>query len=267
VSDVRRGPVRLSIAFAGMMLLQAVGGLVWPGLYRDVAWIAATWFGNDLVTLVAAVPALCWAMYRARSGSPRARICWLGVLAYGVYNYAFYMLGAALNVWFPLYVGLVVVAAIVLLRLLVQTSPAVCATSRVTAAPARLVGGYLLCVATGLSAVWLGMWGAHVFAGRPTPVAPEAFRLVAALDMSMIVPLLVAGGVLLWRRHVWGAVVAGMAGVQASVYLGVLSVNAVVAVRRGLVAAPGELPLWGTLAVLTAAATTLLLARVDRPPA
>ena len=58
------------------------------------------------------------------------------------------------------------------------------------------------------------MWAAHVFAGRPTPVDPEAFRLVAALDLSMTLPALVCGGVLLWRRRRRGVVLAAIAGVQ-----------------------------------------------------
>ncbi len=103
------------------------------------------------------------------------------------------------------------------------------------------------------------MWGAHVFAGQPTPVAPEAFKVVAALDLSLLVPLLVAGGLLLWRRLAWGYVVAAIGGIQGALYLIVLTLNSVIAITRGLVAAPGELPIWGTLAVLTTVATVLLL--------
>jgi len=108
--------------------------------------------------------------------------------------------------------------------------------------------------------VWLWTWAAYVFAGRPTPVAPEAYRIVAALDLSLMVPSLAAGGFLLWRRHPWGFVTAVLSGVLASMYLIVLSVNSLVAVRRGLAAAPGEIPGWGTLGVLTITATLMLFA-------
>jgi hypothetical protein len=40
----------------------------------------------------------------------------------------------------------------------------------------------------------------------------------------------------------------------------VLSINSAVEILRGLTEAPGELPLWGTLAAATAAVTLLLLA-------
>jgi hypothetical protein len=42
----------------------------------------------------------------------------------------------------------------------------------------------------------------------------------------------------------------------------VLSINSAVAIVRGLAPAPGELPVWGTLAVATAIATTLVLTNV-----
>ena len=49
-------------------------------------------------------------------------------------------------------------------------------------------------IGVGLSAVWLGVWAAHIFAGMPTPIEPEAFKLVAALDVSIMVTALVTGG-------------------------------------------------------------------------
>jgi hypothetical protein len=52
---------------------------------------------------------------------------------------------------------------------------------------------------------------------------------------------------------------------QASLYLLVLSVNSGLDISRGLVAAPGEIPIWGTLLVLTLAATAWLLYSCDAP--
>jgi hypothetical protein len=125
------------------------------------------------------------------------------------------------------------------------------------------VGGYLAFTGIALAMVWLTLWAAYVFAGRPTPVEPEAFKLVAALDLSIMVTLLTVGGVLLWRERSWGYVISAIAGIQASLYLLVLSVNSWIAISRGLTEAPGELPLWGTLALLTTAATGLLLTRIQ----
>lgn len=91
---------------------------------------------------------------------------------------------------------------------------------------------------------------------------PEAFKVVAALDLSVMVPTLTVGGILLWRRQPWGYVIAAIGSIQGALYLLVLSVNSIVAIRRGLVAAPGELPIWGMLMVFTTAVAVAQLASV-----
>jgi hypothetical protein len=108
----------------------------------------------------------------------------------------------------------------------------------------------------------MAMWAAYIFAGRPTPVEPEAFKLVAALDLSLMVPALMMGGVLLWRHMPWGYVVAAIAATQGALYLFVLSVNSLVAIQRGIARPPGELPIWAPLTIFTAAMAVLMLANV-----
>lgn len=110
--------------------------------------------------------------------------------------------------------------------------------------PVRALGGYLVGVAAGLSAVWLGPWALHVFTGRSAPGSPDVFRLVAALDLGFMVPALLGGGLLLWRRRPLGYVLATVAAIQAALCLFVLSVNSVLGIQRGLANWPGELPIW-----------------------
>ena len=86
------------------MVVQSVLGLVFQDQSRDVEWIKATWFGNDWVTLVVAVPLLVIALVMARRGSVPGLLSWLGLVGYAVYNYAYYLFGAALNAFFLLYV-------------------------------------------------------------------------------------------------------------------------------------------------------------------
>lgn len=255
----------LSVIVAALMAVQALLGLLFPGEYRDAEWIRAAWSGNDWITLAIGAPALLLSLASARRGSTRGLLLGVGLLGYSVYNYAYYMLGAALNVFFPLYVLAFVLAGAGLIQVLSRTDVAAVARGFHPRTPVRAIGGYLLFVAAGLSLGWIGQWAAHVFAGRPTPVEPEAFRLIAALDLSLMVPALGCGGVLLWRRRAWGYVIASIAGVQAALYLVVLAVGSAVAVNRGLVESPGEVLVWGTLAAATAAAAAALLLRAPGP--
>jgi hypothetical protein len=108
------------VGIIGLIALQAVLGLVLQREYRDVPWITATWFGNDWITLLAAVPTMTLALVRMRNGSPRWLLVWLGMLAYVAYNYCFYLFGAALNAFFPLYVAAVLLATVLLVRALAR---------------------------------------------------------------------------------------------------------------------------------------------------
>jgi len=61
---------RLSTVLVVVMVTQASLGMVLPTAYRDTAWIRATWFGNDCVTLIVAVPLLVVANELCRPDLP-----------------------------------------------------------------------------------------------------------------------------------------------------------------------------------------------------
>ena len=260
-SDVGRSvadPGRLSNIVAGLMGIQAALGLIFRAQYRDVAWIRESWFGNDWVTLLVAVPALVLAGRFAARGSSRARAGRLGLLAYAVYNYAYYLFGAELNAFFPLYVVLCLVSAVTLLVSIAaidRRGLAVTSRSGLT----QTAGVYFLCVGVGLATVWLVMWADVVFLGHAPPIDMDAFRLVAALDLGVMVPILLVSGGLLWFHSPHGCWFGTAAGVLGSMYLLVLSVNSALAVRSGHLDAASELAVWGTLAVLTSAVAALLV--------
>ena len=255
-------PPGLSIALAAIMAVQAALGLALPDRYRDAAWIKAAWFGNDGVTLLVAVPLFAAALLRARRGSVRALLVWLGTVAYVAYNYAYYAVGAALNVFFPLYVGALVLSVFILFASLTRLDIADVSAKFPANTPTSVVGTGLALIGTSLGLIWIALWAAYVFFGRPTPVEPEAFKIVAALDLALMVPPLTLGGLWLRRKKSWGYVLAAMAAIQATLYLLVLSVGSYVAVRRGLAEWPGELPIWVALAALTGGLAFTLLAHV-----
>lgn len=55
------------------------------------------------------------ALVLARRGSGRAQLVWLGMLAYTLYNYAFYLFGAAFNSLFLVYAALFTLSVFALL--------------------------------------------------------------------------------------------------------------------------------------------------------
>lgn len=260
------GSSRLDILIArllaAVMLVQSALGLLFPAAYRDVPWIRATWFANDWVTLLVVAPLLAATAIRPDDADPRRTLCRAACAGYGVYNYLFYALGAALNPFFPLYVAALVVAIVTLIVTARELDPADFAKRYGRDTPVALGGGWLAVIALGLAAAWLGLSALHVFYDAPTPVAPDAFRLIAVLDLALLAPALLAGGVLLCLRRPWGYVIAPAAAVLGALYLLVLTGGSLVIVHRGLVPAPGESPIWGTLCVLTMIDAAALLSRL-----
>ena len=96
----------LTAIIAALTLIASAGGLLIDDLYRDNALITAGWFGNDLVTLVVALPLLVVSLALSMRGSQRARLIWLGMIAYTLYNFSYYLFGTAFNSFFLIYVAL-----------------------------------------------------------------------------------------------------------------------------------------------------------------
>ncbi|MDJ1006384.1 MAG: hypothetical protein QNJ13_01045 [Paracoccaceae bacterium] len=252
----------LPIALAALLALQAGTGLTAPGLYRDEGWIAAAWFGNDLVTLLLALPVLVTgAVWLNRGGGGAAWMLLAGATAYGVYNGAFYLLGATLNIAFPLYVAISVLSALTLGRLVLGLPPGAIEADFPHRWQRRFCAFALLAVGSGLGLVWLMLWARTVLLGVVLPIDEPVFRLVAAIDLVLLVPVLLAGGGLLLRRAPWGPPLASMAATLGALYLTVLTTNSAVLIARGYAEPPGELPVWGALLALILL-TALLLFRV-----
>jgi hypothetical protein len=84
-----------------------VGGVLIHGLYRDdTTWATAALRGGDLATLLIVVPTLVASLIMTMRGSARAQLVWIGMLAYTIYNYAYYVFGAAFNDLFLIHIAI-----------------------------------------------------------------------------------------------------------------------------------------------------------------
>src|SRR5215204_5282290 len=76
----------LTAPIAVLVAIVAGVGLFIESLYRDPSSLVAQAMGQDVVTLVVALPALVISTFLASRGSARGRLVWLGVLGYVVYT-------------------------------------------------------------------------------------------------------------------------------------------------------------------------------------
>ena len=251
---------RLTVAVAAVMLAQSSLGLLYRGQYRDVEWIAATWLGNDWVTLVVALPLLAAGTVLAEP-RVRARTAALGRHA-GIRAIQLRLL--------PLRRGAQRVLSSLSRRSYHGGAGAdPCAVAHCASwiarrfndgTPVRLIGGYFV-VRRHLARGHLAGDVGGICVRRPADACRargvQARRRARHRSHGSALAI---GGVLLWRRNAWGyVVVRNCRGSRLA-----LSAGAVDQLnhrgRAWTAEGPGELPMWGSLATMTAAATLLLLA-------
>jgi hypothetical protein len=130
------------------------------------------------------------------------------------------------------------------------------------ATPVRSVASYMAFTGAGLLVAWLAQWAAYVFGGTVPSIGEGPFRLVAAMDLGLIVPAMLVGAVLLWRRRAGGFVLAVIAITQGATYTAGLTAASVVGGMRGVAGAMEQAPVWGIWTLAGVAAATALLWRV-----
>jgi hypothetical protein len=208
---------------AGAALLAIAGSVV--GLLaadstygRETSGLSNAAAAQDLVNLVLVGPLLLVLAVRAYRGSVRSWMCWLGCLAFSVYNYAIY----AFSIHFgPLFLVWIIVLGLSLFALLggvAALDPSVVA-ARFAGKPVHLPGWFLIVVAVLFALLWLSEIVPDLFAGRPSTSAAGwnvPTNPVHVLDLAFFLPAACLSGVLLLRHHRlgFGTVVAQLVWVE-----------------------------------------------------
>ena len=211
----------LSSVVAIASLVASVAGLTIKDLYQDgSSWATAALRGGDLVTLAVAVPILVVAMVMANRGSARARLVWIGALAYTVYNFAFYVFGAAFNDMFLVHVVAFSSSIFALIIAMMGLDASAIADRYRAGAPTRAVAGLLVLVGVVFAALWSAFSISYAVSGQISlGAAPlDGMHTVFAIDLSLMVPAMTLAGVLLWKRTPWGFVMGAAMSIFGAVY-------------------------------------------------
>ncbi len=137
----------LSVIVVLLATVVSVVGLCFPGLYPRESG-NGTSLGNDLVTLVVAVPTLTLAMICSAHGSVRARLLWLGALSYMLYNFAFYVFGIPVTKLFLPWIVVFVLSGFALALGMGNLDVESIAGRFSSRTPARWIAAYLFFAAT-----------------------------------------------------------------------------------------------------------------------
>jgi hypothetical protein len=203
----------LSILVIVLAIIASTGGLFLKELYNDNDFVKLAWFTNDLITLLVAVPMLAISLWFVSRGSLHWHLVWMGMLGYMAYNFAFYLFGAAFNIFFVVYVLLFSLSAAALI-LGLSNMDVLYVHQRFSYGPSiKWVSIYLLLIALMLLLAEGGMIVGYLISG----VIPETITttghptsVVFALDLSIVVPVSIVSAIMLWLQKPWGIVLGTM---------------------------------------------------------
>ncbi len=102
-----------------------------------------------------------------------------------------------------------------------------------TSVPPRIVGGFLAGIALLFTLLWTAMSLAASANGTPLDTVA---RVVVTMDLTVQLPALFVGGILLWRRRPLGYVVAAGLLLQAVAYL--VGLSMITLLQESLIQAP-----------------------------
>lgn len=201
----------LTLPIAVLLALASGVGLFTAGLYRDAPGLVAQAIGQDVVTLIVALPALVISAFLTGRGSQRARLIWLGVLVYVVYTYASYAFGIRFNPLFLVYVALLGISTYALIGGFLTTDSAGIKAAFGEHAPVRAVSIFLMAVVALFYLVWLSeALPASLEGTVPQSVQEDGTptNVIHVLDMGLLLPALILAALSLWRRQPMGYTVA-----------------------------------------------------------
>lgn len=226
----------LSMVITILMIVASIGGLLIDRLYRDNKFISMLWRGNDLVTLVVAVPMILSSMYLATRDSLRAQLVWFGVLTFTLYNYAFYLFAAAFNWFFWIYVALFSLSIFALIFGLTKLDIDQVAEKISSHAPIKWISGYIAVFSIFMGTMWIVRSLSFFTTGEVPPDIVQTGHptgIVYALDLSLVVPFMLLAAVWLWRGEPWGYVLATMLMIKGFMYPMALVVMSLISVYAG----------------------------------
>jgi len=202
----------LTAPIAVLVAIAAGVGLFIEGLYRDPSSLVAQAMGQDVVTLVVALPALVISAFLASRGSARGRLVWLGVLGYVVYTYLTYAFGIRFNSLFLVYVALLGCSLYALIGGLATTDFEALKVRFTQKTPVKAASVFLAVVAILFYFVWLSEAVPAVLLGEvPQSVVEDGTptNVVHVVDMAWLLPGMLLTAVWLWRERAIGYALAG----------------------------------------------------------
>ncbi|MFC7139942.1 hypothetical protein ACFQMA_08855 [Halosimplex aquaticum] len=254
-----------SALIAILTVLATVVGLFVPGFYRDAPVLLPQVYGQDLLTLIVAVPVFVVSLYYATRGSLRGYITWLGVTSYLLYTYASYAFMTAFNELYLVYTTLLWLTLFTFVGGMVRLDAR--ALKRAFGdGPVRSYVAFHLLLVVLIGFVWLSEILPAILAGTTPPSITEAglpTSVIYSFDLGVILPAFALTAYLLWRRRPWGYAFTAVLLVKVATLGGAVLAMAWFMVQDGQPVPFPQVIIFGSLTVLSVLLMGRLLLAID----
>lgn len=214
----------------------SIAGILFP-VYRDNPLITSVWQGNDLVTLFVACPLMLIVLLKLKKKFLRDQILWLGCTWYFVYNYFFYLYGAAFNALFIFYILIVILSLLSFIFGLIDLTMSIQVDlyrglSQRTLLISR---SFLIFFASLLGLAWTGLSITYWFT-QTVPLAitqtDHPTGVIFATDLIFLVTPLLMAAYLLHKKHRLGVLLTPIILVKCVLYPLVFVASGIIAYQN-----------------------------------
>jgi hypothetical protein len=187
------------------------------GLYKnDSVSYALQAKTQDVVTLVLGLPMLALSIWLYQQGGLRGKLLLAGTLANFFYIYIMMAVLAAFNPLFLVYVVLFSASLYGMILVLVSIDVPSLPASFSDKFPRRWTAGLMIGIGVFLVMAWLGRVLPPILQGSvPASIDIYSTLPVQALDMGLLAPAAIGGGLALWKKKPAGYLLAGVILVKA----------------------------------------------------
>ncbi|AEG17293.1 hypothetical protein [Methanobacterium paludis] len=240
-----------SIAVALLAVFATTSGLFWKGLYmHDTVSGVAQMMGQDLITLIVAVPILLGSLYLISRGSLRGYLIWMGTMFYFLYSYASMSFLTSYNQLFLVYVALFSISLYAFIYGLLSMDVKTIKKSVSPGVTIKIAGVFSIIMGLLLALMWLSMIIESLLTGT-APAALESYTtlVIQALDLGVLVPAAFIAGLLILKGKQWGYAIISILLVKVSL-LGTAILSMILfMVRNGVSVAVVQVLLFGVVTV------------------
>lgn len=191
-----------SFVIAILTLTASAVGLQYNTLLYPTEELAQTFIANDVVNLLIGLPILLGSMYLTWRGKLIGLLCWTGALFFAFYNYTAYVFAMPLNWAFLLHLTLMTLSAYALIALVALIDGKAVQQRLSGSVPERFAGGVLV----GLGLLFLLRVIGVMVGALTNGTALVETELAVNIADFLTTPAWVIGGILLWRRKMFGYV-------------------------------------------------------------